>query len=518
LFTFSKNFVEDVHCIIPSNADICAAWDRASKRAHTMDQAQVGLHVAIGGTIDDFAIGSSKERCVVVARKKGEEGSCTKSNKVCLKSLTLAAGSKVTLRGGCWLFDSQFHTSTLLNSYNLSHQPQQRHVHLPRQGYHSHLCSVHNQVSLSRLLSLGGTCTTITQPHDLSQRDLERVLLGLLPPTETRKHLYNSSVSFLHILTRQMELDIAPPPCSGAEMVSSTSSRRTRLDAATTSRLLSAVTPGDSNIVGLGISFDLEPSSTISTKSFNDRSTRNSRVRSNICSILKRTYLITIQSEVQTPEACPKVSTGTSVTSQNNRDGAPTLRTSPPRWPSGVPGLGNTILGPRCPRILTASCPPAISGHNSPNLSTHVPSPTTIPLVAPQSRNSTKTVRTSTKRRASSQPSTGLSAKMARVSVDSVPVNSVPVNSPLVKHDQTDEQCMAPRRCGSRRLGLAEGEKRAMPAILWQVEKEKIEKEMERATTHEGVETLSDGNGSYVGKECSVQEGPQLLNPGTGGH
>ncbi|KAG9800898.1 hypothetical protein KCU95_g230, partial [Aureobasidium melanogenum] len=293
-----------------------------------------------------------------------------------------------------------------------------------------------------------------------------------------------------------MELDIAPPPCSGAEMVSSTSSRRTRLDAATTSRLLSAVTPGDSNIVGLGISFDLEPSSTISTKSFNDRSTRNSR------------------SEVQTPEACPKVSTGTSVTSQNNRDGAPTLRTSPPRWPSGVPGLGNTILGPRCPRILTASCPPAISGHNSPNLSTHVPSPTTIPLVAPQSRNSTKTVRTSTKRRASSQPSTGLSAKMARVSVDSVPVNSVPVNSPLVKHDQTDEQCMAPRRCGSRRLGLAEGEKRAMPAILWQVEKEKIEKEMERATTHEGVETLSDGNGSYVGKECSVQEGPQLLNPG----
>lgn len=56
LFIFSKDSVEDVCCTIPSNADICAAWGRASKRAHTMNQAQVGLHVAIRGTVDDLAI------------------------------------------------------------------------------------------------------------------------------------------------------------------------------------------------------------------------------------------------------------------------------------------------------------------------------------------------------------------------------------------------------------------------------------------------------------------------------
>lgn len=281
-----------------------------------------------------------------------------------------------------------------------------------------------------------------------------------------------------------MELDIAPPPCSGAEMVSSTSSRRTRLDAATTSRLLSAVTLANSNIMGLGISFDLEPSSTISTKSFNDRSTRNSRVRSNICPILKQANLITIQIKEQTPEASLKMSVSAVASHQNNRTKVSIAAASangPPRWPSDVPGLGNTILGPRRPYISNSSCPRNITRHNSPTLSTHVTSPI-ISHLAPASSKSSRASRTSTKRRASSPPSTGLSAKMARVSVDSIPVNSVPASSPAVKHDQTDEQCMAPRRCGSRRLGLSEGEKRAKAAKLC--------------------------------KECSVQEGPQLLNPG----
>ncbi|KAH0339771.1 hypothetical protein KCU81_g7094, partial [Aureobasidium melanogenum] len=316
-----------------------------------------------------------------------------------------------------------------------------------------------------------------------------------------------------------MELEIAPPSCSGIEMVSQNSSSRARLDAATTSELLSAVTPGDSNIMGLGISFDLETSPATSNKSFNDSSMRNSKVRANICLTLERTDLTALQSKAHSTKASNAListskasSSAAAVPSQINHGSVSIAINGPPRWPSGVPGLGNTILGPRCPRISNVTCPPIITLRNSPILLPNTTSQVTITLASPPVKRS-KATRTSTKRRASSPPSTGLSAKMARVSVDSVPVNSVPGSSPVVKYDQTDEQSMVPWRCGSRLLGLAEGEKRAMAARLWQVEKEKIEKEMERATSHEGVKTLSDGNGSSLGKECSVQEGPQLLNP-----
>lgn len=267
-------------------------------------------------------------------------------------------------------------------------------------------------------------------------------------------------------------------------MVSSTSSRRTRLDAATTSRLLSAVTPANSNIMGLGISFDLEPSSTISTKSFNDRSTRNSRVRSNICPILKQANLITIQIKEQTPEASLKMSVSAVASHQNNRTKVSIAAASangPPRWPGDVPGLGNTILGPRRPYISNSSCPRNITRHNSPTLSTHVTSPI-ISHLAPASSKSSRASRTSTKRRASSPPSTGLSAKLANICV----------TSPVVKYGPPNERCMAPRRCGSGRLGLSEGEKRAKAATLWQVEQEKIKQqmEMERAVSDEAQHSV----------------------------
>ncbi|KAH0367741.1 hypothetical protein KCU65_g4418, partial [Aureobasidium melanogenum] len=321
-----------------------------------------------------------------------------------------------------------------------------------------------------------------------------------------------------------MRSNILLPPCSGADhklvsdRVSSPTSSRTRLDAAAADRLLSAVTPVDSDIMGLGISFDLEPSPTISTKPLNDGSLRNSK------------------NKAQSTTACntlvsaSKISAGAAAPLQNNLDDVPTARNGPPRWPSGVPGLGNTILGPRCPRISNVSCAPITTCRNSPILPTHVPSPT-IPFLAPPSRKASRAIRTSNKRRATSPPSTGLSAKMARVSVDSIsaqaPANSISAQAPantiyaqppantisaqpaVVKHDQKDDQSMAPKRSGPRRLGFSETEKRAKAAELWKAEQEKIARQMEKAITHEAVP--SSEMGSCVGKQQSVQKHPDTI-------
>ncbi|KAG9664732.1 hypothetical protein KCU64_g473, partial [Aureobasidium melanogenum] len=356
-----------------------------------------------------------------------------------------------------------------------------------------------------------------------------------------------------------MELDIAPPPCSGAETVSqksrpirdsatgsevtiddrgrstryssilrtshglspdhslSPASSRARLDAATTSKLLSAVTPVDSNIMGLGITFDDEPSPTISTKSFNDGSLRNSKIGSHMGPTLKQPDLTTIQNKAQNTEArnslvsASKASSGAAIPLQNNHSKAPIVGTSasgPPRWPSGVTGLGNTILGPRCPRISNASSSPLIPQHDTPDhnhniiLSVHATSSNDLPFVAPQSRKPSRAIRTSTKRKPTSPPSgTGLSAKLAKVSVN--PIHAQP---PTVKRE--DEQ--APKRFGPRRLGPSETEKRAKAARLWQAEQEKTNQQMERTITCGGV--LIDETGSYIGKQHRVQERPQPLN------
>ncbi|KAG9853647.1 hypothetical protein KCU98_g2885, partial [Aureobasidium melanogenum] len=334
-----------------------------------------------------------------------------------------------------------------------------------------------------------------------------------------------------------MELDIAPPPCSGAETVSqksistpgsrtsskvvtgdhsnsvrcsptlsishrlasdrllSPASSRNRLDVATTSKPLSAVTPADSKIIGLGIAFDDTLSSTTSSTSSAD-SMRNGKTKTQSTEAFNTL--------VSAPEAPP----GAATPLQNNRSGIPVAGTGPPRWPSGVPGLGNTILGPRCPRISNASSSPLIPHHDTPDhnhniiLSVHATSSNDLPFVAPQSRKPSRATRTSTKRKPTSPPSgTGLSAKLAKVSVN--PIHAQP---PTVKRE--DEQ--APKRFGPRRLGPSETEKRAKAAKLWQDEQEKINQQMERTITCGGV--LIDETGSYIGKQHRVQERPQPLN------
>ncbi|KAH0350520.1 hypothetical protein KCU83_g4899, partial [Aureobasidium melanogenum] len=331
-----------------------------------------------------------------------------------------------------------------------------------------------------------------------------------------------------------MKLDIAPLPCSGAKMVSqqsrpirdSTTSNHsdptrcsstpdinhrlaadhllspapshTRLDAATTSKLLYAVTPADNKITGLGITFDNGPSPRVSTMSFNDGSMRNSK---NKFHTAKTTT---------TPVSAHKNSLGAAVAQQNNLNGVPIARTDAPRWPSGVPGLGNSILGPRCPRISNASSSLRIHHHATPEhnnntiFSVPVTSSNNLPL-APPSRKPSRAIRTDTKRRATSpQSSDRPSAKLAKVSV-----NSINTQPPNVKRE--DEQ--APKRFGSRRLGPSETEKRAKAAKIWQAEQEKINRQMERTITREGA--VSDEIGSYVGKQHSMQNGSQLPHPKT---
>lgn len=74
---------------------------------------------------------------------------------------------------------------------------------------------------------------------------------------------------------------------------------------------------------------------------------------------------------------------------------------------------------------------------------------------------------------------------------------------------------MVYKRFGTKHPGLSETEKRAKAAKLWKVEQEKINQQLEKEIASRGVKTLSDENGFYVGEECSVQEGPQLLNSDT---
>ncbi|KAG9522184.1 hypothetical protein KCV07_g3183, partial [Aureobasidium melanogenum] len=275
---------------------------------------------------------------------------------------------------------------------------------------------------------------------------------------------------------------------------SSPASSRTRLDAATADKLLSAVTPADSRIMGLGITFDDTPSPTISTRSTDAGSMRNIKNKARNTEASNTLF------------AAVKGSTGVAASVRNKRGGVSTVETGPPRWPSGVPGLGNTILGPRCPHISTTTSPPMTSHCNSADhnrdttFSTYVTSSNDIPLIAPPSRKPSRAIRTSTKRKPTSPPaSTGLSAKLAKVSV-----NSINTQPPIVKRE--DEH--VPKRFGPRRLGPSETEKRAKAAKLWQAEQEKIDRQMERTITRDGV--VSDEIGCCVSKQQSVHDGPQV--------
>ncbi|KAG9737006.1 hypothetical protein KCU73_g10108, partial [Aureobasidium melanogenum] len=281
--------------------------------------------------------------------------------------------------------------------------------------------------------------------------------------------------------------------------LSSPASSRTRLDAATADKLLSAVTPTDSRIMGLGITFDDTPSPTISTRSTDAGSMRNSKNKARNTEASNTLF------------AAVKGSTGVAASVQNKRGGVPTVDTDAPRWPSGVPGLGNTILGPRCPRISNVSSSPLTPRHDTQEhnhntiLSVHATSSNDLPLVAPPLRKPSRAIRTSTKRKPTSPPaSTGLSAKLAKVSV-----NSINTQPPIVKRE--DEQ--APKRFGPRRLGPSETEKRAKAAKLWQAEQEKMNRQMERAITRDGV--VSDEIDCCVSKQQSVHNGPQVPHPDT---
>lgn len=299
--------------------------------------------------------------------------------------------------------------------------------------------------------------------------------------------------------------------------LSSPASSRTRVDAATADKLLSAVTPADSRIMGLGITFDDTPSPTISTSSTDAGSMSNSKVRSYVNLKLEGPSLTTIQNKVRSTEACNtlvatvKGSTRVAASVQNKRGGVSTVETDAPRWPSGVPGLGNTILSPRCPRISNVSSSPLTPCHDTQEhnhntiLSVHSTSSNDLPLVAPPSRKPSRAIRTSTKRKPTSPPaSTGLSAKLAKVSV-----NSINTQPPIVKRE--DEQ--APKRFGPRRLGPSETEKRAKAAKLWQAEQEKTNRQMERAITRDVV--VSDEIGCCVSKQQSVHDGPQVPHVNT---
>lgn len=288
-----------------------------------------------------------------------------------------------------------------------------------------------------------------------------------------------------------MNLDLA--------LMSQTSSR-TCLDAATASKLLSSVTPPDGKVMGLGITFYDTPSSKPPVETCCVDSMRNCKVRFYLSSTSKLSDLTTTQSDPHdreasnTPISASKGSGGATIAPDGSPSGLLGMKKNDPprRWPSGVPGLGNTILGPRLPVMSSYPITPA-PRQSSPKLndsatSNHITSSINEPL-APPSRKPCRAIRTNTKRRAISPPSGAEpAAKVAKLP----PGTSIYAQAPARKQKQTEEQNMPAKRFGPRRLGTAsETEKREKAAKLCQAEKEKLVEEMKKAVDREEVEVAS---------------------------
>lgn len=366
----------------------------------------------------------------------------------------------------------------------------------------------------------------------------ERVFVSLLLLLQTSRETTEIAQYIIGTaLTRQMEPDVALPP-SGVEMVvqqqptatprsigssaanvlnddnnstlCSTISRtdhglttghllppassRKRLDTATAHRLLSTVIPDNSRIMGLGITFDEEPSSTFSVKSIDPGSTHSSKEKNDVSPELAQSTPAATQSNAS--QSARKESTGTAVSAQDIYGGTPIAEVAtvgPRRWDSGVPGLGNTILGPRHPRALitssSATTPRRKSSEHDDraSFSTYITSPLNISL-APPLRKPNRAIRTSNKRPANSPPSGSRSTtKVAKVST----AESVYAQSPVMSHKQEDKETL--KRFGPRRIGvIPDTEKREKAARLWKADKEELDKEMEKAIIGGDAKTLSD--------------------------
>ncbi|CAD0100815.1 unnamed protein product [Aureobasidium mustum] len=299
----------------------------------------------------------------------------------------------------------------------------------------------------------------------------------------------------------------------------SQTSHRTCLDAATASKLLSSVTPPDGKVMGLGITCYNTPSSKPPVETCCVDSMRSCNVRSYLSSTLKLPNLTTTQSDPHDREAsnvpisASKGSAGATITPDDSPSGLLGMekKNDPPRrWPSGVPGLGNTILGPRLPMMSSYPITPRQSSPklNDSATSNHITSSTKEPLASP-SRKPCRAIRTNTKRRAISPPSGAEpAAKVAKLP----PGTSIYAQAPARKQKQTEEQNMPAKRFGPRRLGTAsETEKREKAAKLWQAEKEKLLEEMKKAVDCEEVKALSDEIHSNVDKQHGAQNGSQPL-------
>lgn len=357
--------------------------------------------------------------------------------------------------------------------------------------------------------------------------------------------------------TRQMKADIAMPP-SGAEMVIQQSiptsssaagsatnvlddgngstlcsaisrinhdltaghlpppaSSRTRLDAATAHRLLSTVTPGNSSIMGLGIAFDDNLSPESSVKSIDPGSLHSRKEKLS-------PELVQNATQSNASLSARKESIGTALSPQNTYSGtliAEPAAFGPRRWDSGVPGLGNTILGPRHPRTLSSASSTTTSYHNVPehndgtSFSAHITSLIDTSLAPPRARRLNRAIRTSNKRPANSPPSGRRStAKAAKISI----VQSIYAQTPAELHKQKEE--LVPQRFGPRCLGpVSEAEKREKATGLWKAEKEKLDKEVERAATLERAKLASEGTRPCIANQHSLKAIRHSFNTDTDG-
>ncbi|KAK5999555.1 hypothetical protein QM012_005408 [Aureobasidium pullulans] len=96
---------------------------------------------------------------------------------------------------------------------------------------------------------------------------------------------------------------------------------------------------------------------------------------------------------------------------------------------------------------------------------------------------------------------------------------SILSQSPVIKQERKDEQSLLPKQFRSRHLGNdSEAEKRERAARLWQVKKGKIDQEVERAMTSNGVAQNNTNNPRQllIKQEDDCQRSQKIhKNPGT---